>query len=139
MARILIVDDDDAVRGCLARILRHKGYRVDHVAHGGQAVARFAASPPDVILVDVNMPRLEGWEVCRQLRQQSRVPILMISSMAPPFAWKGAEVGENEAQTDEMNAYMPKSVNLESVLSWVQCMSRNGNGRDREPQARSPE
>jgi CheY-like chemotaxis protein len=101
--------------------LRFKGYKVDEVADGGQAMERLTSSPSDLVLVSVNMPDMEGWEACRQLRTRSRVPILMISSLAPPFAWE-------EARDDGINAFIPKSADLGRVLSWVRGTGRRGRG-----------
>lgn len=129
MAQILIVDNDDPTRGCLAQLLRFKGYTVDEVADGGQAMERLTISPSDLVLVSVNMPDMEGWDACRQLRARSRVPILMISSLAPPFSWEGAQDGG-------INAFIPKSADLRGVLSWVHGTGRRGCGGVSGPLAR---
>ena len=79
--RILVVDDEPAVRTSLERALSLEGYNVDLAADGAEALDRLAAAPPDAVVLDVNMPRLDGLEVCRRLRQAGdRTPVLMLTA-----------------------------------------------------------
>jgi two-component system response regulator MprA len=79
--RILVVDDEPAVRTSLERALSLEGYNVDLAADGAEALDRLAAAPPDAMVLDVNMPRLDGLEVCRRLRQAGdRTPVLMLTA-----------------------------------------------------------
>jgi two-component system, OmpR family, response regulator MprA len=79
--RILVVDDEPAVRAALQRALALERYEVDVAADGHEALERLAAFPPDAVLLDVAMPRLDGLEVCRRLRAAGdRTPVLMLTA-----------------------------------------------------------
>jgi two-component system response regulator MprA len=79
--RVLIADDDQAVRDSLERTLRFEGYLVEIAADGVDALARAADTPPDLFVLDVTMPTMGGLEACRQLRAAGdRTPILMLTA-----------------------------------------------------------
>src|SRR5690242_8285848 len=79
--RILVVDDEPAVRTSLERALSLEGYDVDLAADGAAALDRLAAAPPDAVILDVSMPKLDGLEVCRRMRQAGdRTPVLMLTA-----------------------------------------------------------
>jgi two-component system, OmpR family, response regulator PrrA len=79
---VLIVDDDAVLRRSLARALRLAGFRTDVAEGGRDALARIAASRPDVVVLDVSMPDLSGTEVCRRLRAGgNEVPVVMLSAL----------------------------------------------------------
>ena len=79
--RILVVDDEPAVRTSLERALSLEGYDVDLAADGAAALDRLAAAPPDAVVLDVSMPRLDGLEVCRRMRQAGdRTPVLLLTA-----------------------------------------------------------
>src|SRR5215207_5546551 len=79
--RILVVDDEPAVRAALQRALALERYEVDLAADGHEALERLAAFPPDAVLLDVAMPRLDGLEVCRRLRAAGdQTPVLMLTA-----------------------------------------------------------
>lgn len=77
---ILIVDDDPHIRQLLAFALEKAGMETCEAADGEAALARIEASPPDLVVLDINMPRLNGLEVCRRMRAKSDLPILFLSS-----------------------------------------------------------
>jgi DNA-binding response OmpR family regulator len=82
--RILVVDDDAANRELLARRLEHEGYTVQMAAHGEDALARLAMDPVDLILLDVMMPGLSGYEVLEAIKEQNEwhdIPVIMISAL----------------------------------------------------------
>ncbi len=79
-ARVLIVDDDAHIRHVVRFALEKAGLVADEAADGNQALASFAAQPPDLVILDIMMPELDGIEVCRRLRATSRVPIVFLSS-----------------------------------------------------------
>ena len=77
---VLIVDDEPIVREVVERYLRQEGYRVESAVDGPDALRRFAAARPDLVLLDLMLPGIDGLEVCRQLRAQSNVPIIMLTA-----------------------------------------------------------
>ena len=83
--RILLVDDDAAVRAVVSAALAGEGYDVDWFGDPEAALRQALAEPPSLILLDVGMPRLDGWEVCEILRRQSQtreVPVLFLTGRA---------------------------------------------------------
>ncbi len=80
MPRVLIVDDDKAIRDVVRFALRQAGFDTVEADDGKQAVARFAESAADLIVLDVLLPEMDGTDVCRVIRQTSHVPILFLSS-----------------------------------------------------------
>ncbi len=81
-ARILIVDDDDSARSALERLLSGAGYSVETVEDGAAALERAAEVPPDVVVTDLKMPRMDGMELLQRLRTQDRsLPVVMVTSM----------------------------------------------------------
>ena len=80
MAEILIVDDDAHIREVVRFALEKAGHRVAECADGAAALASIDARRPDLVILDIIMPELDGLDVCRELRARSRVPILFLSS-----------------------------------------------------------
>ena len=81
MHRILIVDNDPATRALLSRVLGTEGYAVETAPDGRAALARIAASPPDLLITDLLMPRLTGWSLFARVRRRSpRLPIILSGS-----------------------------------------------------------
>ena len=78
--RVLIVDDDLALAEMLGIVLRNEGLEVSHVADGAGALGAFRDSRPDLVLLDVMLPGLDGMEVCRRIRAESGVPIVMLTA-----------------------------------------------------------
>jgi DNA-binding response OmpR family regulator len=84
-ARILIVDDDPAMVDSMVRVLKHDGYHLDIASDGEQALRRVLAEPPDLILLDVGLPHISGWEICEIVRRQTHtreVPVLFVTGRA---------------------------------------------------------
>jgi two-component system, OmpR family, response regulator MprA len=82
MTRVLVVDDEPALRGALERALRLEAYEVELAADGREALDRLAGpTPPDAVVLDVAMPHVDGLEVCRRLRDAGdRTPVLMLTA-----------------------------------------------------------
>jgi diguanylate cyclase (GGDEF)-like protein len=83
-AQLLLVDDDALLRGMAARTLQHAGFEVSVAADGEEALAQFAQQPFDLVLLDLLMPGLDGFEVCRQIRESAlgtSVPILILTGL----------------------------------------------------------
>jgi two-component system, OmpR family, response regulator MprA len=80
MSRVLIVDDDPQLLRALRITLRAVGFDVVAASDGRMALAEAAAAPPDAVVLDLGLPRIDGFEVCRTLRDESDVPILMLTA-----------------------------------------------------------
>src|SRR5207244_11981657 len=81
--RLLVVDDEPAVREALRRALALEGYSVELAENGAQALRAIGAAEPDVVVLDVLMPEVDGLAACRRLREEgSRVPVLMLTARA---------------------------------------------------------
>ena len=78
MGKILVADDDQNIAELLRLYLEKEGYTVVLAADGEQAIERFSAENPDIVLLDIMMPKLDGWQVCRDIRKKSNCPIIMI-------------------------------------------------------------
>src|ERR1700730_398603 len=82
---VLVVDDEEQNRTLLRDPLEARGYEVEEAENGMQALQKIAVRPPDVILLDLMMPKMDGFEVCRRLRKDaktSHIPILMITALS---------------------------------------------------------
>src|SRR4051812_20260581 len=78
--RILVVDDDSRIRDILRRQFSYEGYQVDLASDSREAFARVAEAPPDLVVLDLMLPGMDGLEICRRLRQADDVPILMLTA-----------------------------------------------------------
>ena len=125
--RILVVDDEPAVREALERILRHDGFEVAVACDGREAVRSQAAAPADAILLDVLMPGLDGLEVCRRMRDiGDRTPVLMLTARDEV----GDRVAGLEAGADD---YLSKPFSLDELLARLRALlRRSGWSEQRE-------
>src|SRR5215218_1449334 len=82
MPELLLIEDDDEVRVALRLALEDEGYRVVEAADGRSGLERFAAATPDVVLIDLRLPDIPGFDVCRTLRARSIVPIIIVTAQA---------------------------------------------------------
>jgi DNA-binding response OmpR family regulator len=126
--RVLVVDDDPDTREMLAAVLTGEGYRVMTAADGAMGVAMALYTRPDLVLTDLQMPRLDGAAVCRQLMAESRtrgVPVLVITAL--PAADAGARLA-----CCPPDGVIRKPYDLAAVLRAVAEALRRG-GRDAPP------
>ena len=80
---LLVVDDEPEINKLVARIFERRGYRVVAALDGAEALARVGREPPDLIMLDLNLPKIDGWEVCRQLKSDpatKAIPIIMLTA-----------------------------------------------------------
>ena len=111
--RVLILEDDLASLNLVSKQLTAAGYRMIPVVDGRQAIATCRSSPPDLVVCDLGMPGMDGFEFIRQLRQeQSNTPIVVISGL-------GRDKGE-VALAAGANAFLPKPVDRELLVSTVE-------------------
>ena len=117
---VLVVDDEEAPRAFLRRMLEHDGFEVHEAADGEVALDAIMASKPDVVLLDVVMPRLGGFEVCRRVREDAQTrltPIVMITGYdAPVERVQGLSVGADD--------FLGKPLNVQELLARVRSLSK---------------
>ena len=78
--KVLVVEDDADLLDLTTYALRREGYTVLSEVDGQQALARWEAEKPDIVLLDVNLPKLNGWEVCRRIRHEGGTPVIMLTA-----------------------------------------------------------
>jgi two-component system, OmpR family, response regulator MprA len=119
--RVLVVDDDPPLRRMLARTLTAEGYEVTVAADGGAALAEAERAAPDVIVLDVAMPALDGLAVCRRLRSKGLpTPILMLTARdAVPDRVAGLEAGADD--------YLVKPFAVQELIARLRALTRRGS------------
>jgi len=114
---ILVVDDEQSYRDALAVALQREGFLVETAADGPDAIERFDAARPALVLLDVMLPKISGIDVCRELRARSRVPIIMVTARnAEIDAVVGLEVGADD--------YVTKPFRLRELIARVRASLR---------------
>jgi two-component system response regulator RegX3 len=114
---ILVVDDEESYRDALSVALEREGFRVGLAADGQEALDQFEAIRPDLVLLDVMLPRISGVDVCRELRTRSRVPIIMVTARSAEIdAVVGLEVGADD--------YVSKPFRLRELIARVRAALR---------------
>lgn len=114
--RILIADDDALVRGSLAALLENEGYLVDEAVDGFEAVNRAITRMPDLVLLDLNMPRWDGWTAFTQLeRVTPLLPVIVITARPNQYK-KAVELG--------VDAFMEKPLNIRILMQAIQRLIR---------------
>jgi DNA-binding response OmpR family regulator len=98
--RILAVEDDERIRAAVKLALEDEGWTVDEAGSGEEAIELFARSAPDVVLIDIMLPGIDGFELCRTLRRTSAVPIVMVTARADTHdVVAGLEAGADDYLT----------------------------------------
>ena len=114
---ILVVDDEQSYRDALSVALQREGYFVETAADGAEALARFDAARPALVLLDVMLPQMSGIDVCRELRTRSQVPIIMVTARnAEIDAVVGLAVGADD--------YVTKPFRLRELIARVRAALR---------------
>jgi DNA-binding response OmpR family regulator len=127
-ATIMIVEDEPAVARGVQVALEREGYGVSVIVTGEEAVARFAELAPDLILLDVRLPGIDGFEVCRQLRRQTRAPILFLTARTDEVdKVVGLEIGADD--------YLVKPFSVRELTSRVKALLRRAYGELADVQA----
>ncbi len=124
MSRILVVDDEQNICELLTLYLVKEGYTVETAGDGEEAVRKFATFNPDLILLDIMLPKKDGWQVCREVRQSSNVPIIMLSAKGETFdKVLGLELGADD--------YVTKPFDSKEVMARIKTVLRRvGNSPD---------
>src|SRR4029453_17850626 len=114
---ILLVDDEDSVQKLLSYPLERDGFRVVHARDGEEALARFSEEDVDLVVLDLMLPKLDGLEVCKRLRSESTVPIIMLTARDDELdKVLGLELGADD--------YITKPVSIRRFRSRVRALLR---------------
>ena len=115
--KIMVVDDDSNIGELLRLYLTKEGYESVVLYNGEEAVEQFDAIQPDLILLDVMMPKLDGWQVCRRIREKSQCPIIMLTAKGELFdKVLGLELGADD--------YIVKPFETKEVIARVKAVLR---------------
>jgi len=128
-ARILLVDDEVPIQRAVAPLLRARGYDVDVVGTGNDALKIAHAQPPDLIVLDLGLPDIEGTEVCRRIRAESAVPIVVLSA-------RGSEADKVAALDLGADDYVTKPFGPEELLARIRVALRRVFSADETPSGR---
>ena len=126
--KVLVVEDDSNIAELLRLYLQKDGFEVSHAADGGKAVEMAKEIQPDLVLLDIMLPVMDGWQVCRELRKTMKMPIIMLTAK-----------GETEDKVSglEMGAddYIVKPFEVKELLARVHAVLRR-TGDDGKPQSK---
>lgn len=117
MAHVLLIEDDAGVREGLRLALSHQGHRVDTAETGEQGLKRVGSDPPEVVILDLMLPGMDGFEVCRRLRAAGDVPIVMLTARGDDMdVVAGLEAGADD--------YVVKPVQPRVLDARIRCVLR---------------
>ena len=123
--KILVVDDDSNIAELLRLYLEKEGYEVYTANNGGDAVKVYKEKEPDLMLLDIMLPVLDGWQVCREVRKFSEKPIIMITAKGETFdKVLGIELGADD--------YIVKPFEVAELLARVQAVLRRTHREETE-------
>ncbi|MGN0707590.1 MAG: response regulator transcription factor [Faecalibacterium sp.] len=123
--KILVVDDDPNICELLRLYLTKEGYQVTTANDGEEGLAQFSQTKPDMVLLDVMMPRLDGLEVCRRIRKQGNTPVMMLTAKGETFdKVLGLELGADD--------YMVKPFDAKEVVARIKAVLRRCTNTEKE-------
>ena len=115
--KIMVVDDDPNIRELLRLYLEKEGFEVTCAERGDEAVKLFRASPPNLMLLDVMLPGMDGWQVCREVRKISNIPIIMLTAKDETFdKVLGLELGADD--------YIVKPFDMKELVARIKAVIR---------------
>lgn len=127
--KILIVDDDKNICDLLRLYLEKDGYSVLLSHDGEEAVVKFNALKPDMVLLDIMLPGMDGWQVCREIRKKSNVPIIMITAKGETIDKViGLELGADD--------YIVKPFDAKEVIARINAVTRRVGSINVEPEVK---
>ena len=127
--KILIVDDDKNICDLLRLYLEKDGYSVILSHDGEEAVVKFNALKPDMVLLDIMLPGIDGWQVCREIRKKSNVPIIMITAKGETIDKViGLELGADD--------YIVKPFDAKEVIARINAVTRRVGNVNVEPEVK---
>ena len=117
MEKILVADDDSNIADLLRLYLEKEGFDVIIAGDGEEAITRFGVENPDIVLLDIMMPKLDGWQVCREIRKRSDCPIIMITAKGETFdKVLGLELGADD--------YVVKPFESKEIVARIKAVLR---------------
>lgn len=123
--KILVVDDDRNINELLRLYLEKEGYSVASTYDGVDAVKKFEDHKPDLVLLDVMLPGMDGWQVCREIRKKSEKPVIMITAKGETFdKVLGLELGADD--------YIVKPFDAKEVVARIKAVLRRYSGAENE-------
>lgn len=124
--KILVADDDQNICELLKLYLENEGYTVYVANDGKEAVSLFQTKSPDLVLLDIMLPKMDGWQVCREIRKTSQTPIIMVTAKGETFdKVLGLELGADD--------YVTKPFDAKEVMARVKAVLRRSNGEAPAP------
>ena len=115
--KIMVVDDDPNIRELVRLYLEKEGFEVTCAERGDEAVKMFRASPPNLMLLDVMLPGMDGWQVCREVRKISNIPIIMLTAKDETFdKVLGLELGADD--------YIVKPFDMKELVARIKAVIR---------------
>ena len=123
--KILIVEDDEHIRELLRLYLEREGYKIIEAENGQVGVDKWREQDPDMILLDVMMPVMDGWQVCKIVRKESQVPIIIMTAKGETFdKVNGLEMGADD--------YIVKPLEMREVVARVRAIFRRFAPEEKE-------
>jgi DNA-binding response OmpR family regulator len=120
MSKVLVADDERNIVQLVSLYLRNEGFGVESASTGREAIERAGNVKPDLIILDLMMPDMDGWEACRQLRKTSNVPIIMLTARTDDVdKIVGLEIGADD--------YVTKPFNPRELVARVKAVLRRSN------------
>ncbi len=126
---VLIVEDDLNIQELLRMYLEKEGYAVTVAGDGGQGLAKFRAIRPDIVLLDVMMPVMDGWTVCKTIREESQTPVIMLTAKGE----LNDKVNGLRAGADD---YVTKPFEMKELLARIEAVLRRADRGGKEKKAR---
>jgi DNA-binding response OmpR family regulator len=120
--RVLVVDDDEDIRILLRELLERAGFSVDEAEDGRTALRRFHATPPALVILDVTMPELDGYQTLERIRDLSDTPVLMLTA-------RSQELEKVRGLTAGADDYVAKPFGRQELLARVQALLRRSGGK----------
>ena len=121
--RVLIVEDDSGIADFLQLELEHEGFEVLHAEDGRKALELFESDTPDIILLDIMLPKLNGLEVLRRIRKTSRVPVIMLTA-------RGDTLDKVSGLDSGADDYLAKPFEIEELLARMRAVMRRNEAND---------
>ena len=117
---VLVIEDDKNIADLLQMYLEKEGYAVTTAGDGGQGLAKFRAIGPDLVLLDLMMPVMDGWSVCKEIRKESQVPVIMLTA-------KGETDDKVAGLRSGADDYITKPFEMKEVLARIEAVLRRSD------------